>query len=476
MGINKRAITKAQAVVIVAIVIGVIVAGVYFASRPTAPPLDGESWWAKAAEPYEGVELVMVGEELAPLEALAEITPEFEEETGISVSIEFLAEEEVFSRTMMDMISGAGTYSMIQGVHYNFGKFVEPGYLRPIDDLLESELLYPELELDDIMPLPWNETGFYDPKTGKYGEGNCYGIPFSTHCMISWYRKDLFTNPDEQTAFKAKYGYDIPVDGPKAWNQYYDLAEFFTRKKGETLAGKVLDEDFYGTLLQAKKHPALWYEWMNFQASYGGTFFDDNGNIAINSTENVESLEFYISLRSFCPPGITTYCWDEALAAMQQDMVATCIMWTDATYDMEDPTMSLVVGKMAYCLVPEVEVGQNRLRNAYGGYSWYIPKASKNPEAAFLFIQWASTKENCKGMALQGGIPGRISTWEDPEVLELPYAKPQAEALEYAVFSPCGPNALELLDTLTLGLSKAVLDEMSPKEALDWVAERWAEM
>jgi len=35
---------------------------------------------------------------------------------------------------------------------------------------------------------------------------------------------------------------------------------------------------------------------------------------------------------------------------------------------------------------------------------------------------------------------------------------------------------LELLDTLTLGLSKAVLDEMSPKEALDWVAERWAEM
>jgi len=508
--LSREALTKVYAVIVACIVVVAVIASVaYYLSLPSpspspsptptpplspsptpTPPLSPSptpmpplspsptpmSWWAKVAEPYRGTTLLMVGEQLAPLEALAEIAPEFEEMTGINVEIEFLSEEEVFEKTMMDMVSGAGIYSMIQGVHYNFGKFVEPGYLQPIDDFLNSDLVHPELDPEDFMQRPWKMTCFYDSETGKYGEGNCYGLLFTTHCMYTWYRKDLFTNPDEQVAFKAKYGYDLPVNGPKTWKQYYDLAEFFTRKKGETLAGKVLDHDFYGTLLQAKKHPALWYEWMNFLYSFGGKCFDENGNIAINSSEAVQALEFYVSLLPFCPPGTTTYCWDEALTAMQQDLVAMCIMWGDASFEVENPEESLVAGKVGYCLVPEVEVGQNRPRCVYGGYSWYIPKTSKNPEAAFLFIQWASTKENCKRMALMGGVPGRISTWEDPEVLKLPYAPVQAEAEKYSVFSPCGPNALELLDTLTLALSKAVLGEMTPKEALDWCAQQWAEI
>ena len=39
------------------------------------------------------------------------------------------------------------------------------------------------------------------------------------------YRIDLFENPDNQKAFKAKYGYDLAP--PKTWKQYLDIAEFF---------------------------------------------------------------------------------------------------------------------------------------------------------------------------------------------------------------------------------------------------------
>jgi ABC-type glycerol-3-phosphate transport system substrate-binding protein len=41
------------------------------------------------------------------------------------------------------------------------------------------------------------------------------------------YRKDLFGDPAEKEAFKAKYGYDLAP--PETWKQYYDIAEFFTR-------------------------------------------------------------------------------------------------------------------------------------------------------------------------------------------------------------------------------------------------------
>src|SRR3546814_11823494 len=41
------------------------------------------------------------------------------------------------------------------------------------------------------------------------------------------YRIDLFEDPKEQEAFKAKYGYDLAV--PKTWKEYLDIAEFFQR-------------------------------------------------------------------------------------------------------------------------------------------------------------------------------------------------------------------------------------------------------
>ena len=41
------------------------------------------------------------------------------------------------------------------------------------------------------------------------------------------YRHDLLTDPEEMAAFKEKYGYDLST--PKTWQQYLDIARFFTR-------------------------------------------------------------------------------------------------------------------------------------------------------------------------------------------------------------------------------------------------------
>lgn len=67
--------------------------------------------------------------------------------------------------------------------------------------------------------------------------------------MYTWYRKDLFEDPREMEALRAKYGYELSA--PENWRQYRDIAEFFTRP------GK----GFYGTLIQGKKHMALWQEY-----------------------------------------------------------------------------------------------------------------------------------------------------------------------------------------------------------------------
>ena len=81
-----------------------------------------------------------------------------------------------------------------------------------------------------------------------------YGVPANSCIGFLTYRRDLFENAEEQAAFKEKYGYDLEV--PSDWDAYRDAAEFFTRKKGEKLAGEVLDRDFYGVSMEGKRHGA----------------------------------------------------------------------------------------------------------------------------------------------------------------------------------------------------------------------------
>ena len=59
-----------------------------------------------------------------------------------------------------------------------------------------------------------------------------------------------FENPEEKANFREIYRYDLQV--PKNFIQYYNIAEFFTRKKGEKLAGEVLEQDFYGVGIHGK--------------------------------------------------------------------------------------------------------------------------------------------------------------------------------------------------------------------------------
>ncbi len=181
-----------------------------------------------------------------------------------------------------------------------------------------------------------------------------YGFPFTALTMYMWYRKDLAEDPKEKKGFKAKYGYELQP--AKTWKQYRDLAEWFTRP----------EQGFYGTALQGKRHEALWYEWLNFLYSFGGDMMEvetgsECGPIIVNSPEAIASLEYYKSLMKYSPPDTLNYFWDDVMALMQQSKVFELIMWNDATYAVaQDTTVSQVVGKMGFDLVPQGDRRQGR--------------------------------------------------------------------------------------------------------------------
>jgi multiple sugar transport system substrate-binding protein len=61
----------------------------------------------------------------------------------------------------------------------------------------------------------------------KGKDGHHYFLPFHANVQIGYYRKNLFEDPQEQAAFKAKYGYELAA--PKTMQEVEDIATFFTR-------------------------------------------------------------------------------------------------------------------------------------------------------------------------------------------------------------------------------------------------------
>ena len=165
-----------------------------------------------------------------------------------------------------------------------------------------------------------------------------------------FYRADLFDDEGEKAAFKTKYGYDLGV--PTDWKQHRDIAEFFTRKKGDNLKGKPLDKDFYGVGLMAGPFPEIQDELSAPIWGMGSDWLTNDGKVPAGDVEKV--LSDYLAELKFAPPAALTVTYDGVMNQMKD--------WSDR----HDPW--LLPGSMAQCgdrprpRLPRRQDGRHRLR------------------------------------------------------------------------------------------------------------------
>jgi multiple sugar transport system substrate-binding protein len=460
----------------------------------------GFAQWTSLEEnskPFSGVTLRLIGESLPPLEGLEKVKNIFEEKTGIKVIIEMYGHEEVIEKTTADFIGNTGIYDVVLNPHREIGKIVLNKWVLPLEGFYNNEdLRDPELNFEGMfINKQWfNETCTYNDVI--------YALPFHFISMYMWYRYDLFEHPQERANFKEKYGYELPSP-PITMEDYLNTAEFFTRKKGEKLAGEALKEDFYGTAIQAARHVATWYGWLNFLYSFGGRELlidkgSDYGKVVVNSPEAIESLEYYKKLLQYSPPGCLTYTWDETQASQQQSFVAQAIQWDDATYAVEDPEQSLVAGKMAFSGTPIKEVKMTQIE----GWSMFIPRSSKKQEASWLFMQWCMGEDSQIAQMLNGGESSVRKTYDNEQIKNIIYV-PTAFYLKSGellktrkvgdktglgvpetfvnainpltgdttvsiIPKPTFPEQEWVVEKIELAVNSALTGEKTVKEALDW--------
>jgi multiple sugar transport system substrate-binding protein len=420
-----------------------------------------------SGKPYAGKTIRFIGESVPPTNALVELIPEFEAATGIKVETEIYPYNTVVQKEMLDVTSQQGYYDAMSMPYEHLGKFVENGYITPIDKWLNDPAFTPpSFQRDDLIAAMEDASALWK---GKY-----YGFPSNSCTMFFIYRKDLFAHQGEQKAFKAKYGYDLQV--PRDWDAYRDAAEFFTRRAGQQLMGQKREQDFFGVAIAGKRHPALTCEWLNYAWSFGGGVFDKNGekaaNLIINSPENIASLEYFVDLFQFAPPGATNYTWDEVAIAFQQDKVGMAVEWNDCSIGIEDPANSKVVGKMGYGTLP-VHKKVGRKVSHFGAWTYVINSFSKNQDAAYTFIAWAVSPDIQLKWAQKGGVPCRLSTYDS---MSGDFWAGTKEALTQAVDRPRIPEWGEMEAQMQLALSDAIAGTRTPKEALDWLHEEYVKL
>jgi multiple sugar transport system substrate-binding protein len=271
---------------------------------------------------------------------------------------------------------------------------VESGSLRDLAPAMRND------------PVPDYPDGWVPVLTGMQQFGDAiFGLPYhdGPECLV--YRTDLFADPAEQAAFEERFGYPLGV--PKTWDQFEDVARFFTRPE----AG------LYGTVFAAfpDGHNSV-YDFCLQLWSRGGELHDADGRSTLATPEAAAALDFYrriVNDRAMTPPDQEQIDSVRSGELFASGAVAMMVNWFGFAAVCELPGCP-VKGKMGVTTLPSAEGFRPASLIVY----WLLAVAAGSPhsDVAYAFARHCCTPAMDKLTTLEGGIGCRLSTWSDPEV------------------------------------------------------------
>ncbi|GGT10141.1 ABC transporter substrate-binding protein [Streptomyces griseoviridis] len=308
----------------------------------------------------------------------------FTKETGIKVNFTVLPENDVRDKISQDFANQAGQYDVATLSNYEIPIYARNEWLREMDSYAAKDTAYDEQDV--LKPMRESLTG---------DDGKLYGQPFYGESSFLMYRKDIF----------EKEGLTMPEH--PTWQQVADLA---AKTDGAESGMK-------GICLRGLPG---WGEVMapltTVVNTFGGTWFDKDWKARLDSPEFGEAVKFYVDLvREHGESGAPQAGFAECLNNMTQGKVA---MWYDATSAAGslEAANSPVKGKLGYAPAP---VEKTESAGWLYTWAWGIQKASRNPDKAWKFVSWASSKEYEQLVGDTIGwsnVPAgkRASTYENP--------------------------------------------------------------
>src|SRR5712675_1883619 len=335
-----------------------------------ADQLKEMQWFAKAAEPYKGMEINVTSETLTVHEYESKtLAKAFEEITGIKVKHDIIQEGDVVEKIQTQMQSGKNVYdgwindSDFIGTHFRYGQAVD---------------------------------------------------------LTDWMAKDGkdVTDPDYKAKFKTKYGYELGV--PVNWSAYEDIADFFTNDVKEINGTRI-----YGHMDYGKKDPSLGWRftdaWLSMAGNgdkgipnglpvdeWGirmegcrpvGSSVERGGDV--NGPASVYSIVKYLDwMKKYAPPQAQGMTFSESGPVPSQGAIAQQVFWYTAfTADMVKPGLPVMnadgTPKWRMAPSPHGSYWKESMKLGYqdaGSLTLLKSTPADRRKAAWLYLQFINSK------------------------------------------------------------------------------------
>lgn len=156
--------------------------------------------------------------------------------------------------------------------------------------------------------------------------------------------------------------------------------------------------------------PALPYTFSNLLHNMGGSYIVD-GKSALCSSKDKQALETYSRLlRDYGPPGVVNYSFPQISALYRAGRAAMAFEASNELRTVMEGGERLKDTK----LIPFPAGDGGQVPTAIG-WGMSVSAHSKQPDAAWYFLQWATSPAVQKLMAVQGIAPPRSSVAKDPD-------------------------------------------------------------
>jgi len=299
-------------------------------------------------------------------------------------------------------------------------KFAAQEWLMPLDNWFTPHVRAAFLPGDV-------EAGFY--------QGHFYRVPVRTDVGMLYYRKDLIPEP------------------PRTWEEFETVCNRYGNPP-----------ERYCIVFQGMQYEGLVCNYLEYLWGAGGTPLDKDQNVLLDGKENISALTFMKKVidSGWAPRSVITFQEQQALEFFEQGKALMMRNWPYAWTILK---RSPLVGKVG--VVPFIHQTGKEPAGTLGGWGLGIARTTKFPEAAWKFIEFATSPEAQKILHFKrGAVPTRRSLFQDEAILkESPHYRDLYDVLLKARPRPIHPEYPRISAILQKNVSAVLVGIETPAAA-----------
>jgi ABC-type glycerol-3-phosphate transport system substrate-binding protein len=294
-------------------------------------------------------------------------------------------------------------------------------------------------------------------------DGNVLYWPYHANVQFAVYRKDLFEDPKEKAAFRAKYGYELKP--PKTWEELVDVATFFRRPEQEHYGFQFMGKGKAGGYSIISSFLSEGLELADFSIREAPFSSGPQRELALQILKNWHSL----LENDLVPSGVAAMGHSETVEMYKLGKTAISFgWWGDHMGKLRQPEVLNSIGETDTIPLPTAKPGEGVLLTSHG---YGIPKTCECPELAWEFIKYIGSRDVQLLMSEYSGQASPIIDYTTEGISKGYIPTAMAEILPVANMAQGEKEMLSVMNVYFRYGSAFFAGEYTPEEFLDLVIE-----